>query len=376
MSTTFFCNFLKSLPKEPTWIPKMAIDTTTNATDKQEPSPAAPLLTKKWAVFFVKASISIALLTYIIYQADQESLVSYVKGVPLWFVFLAWLYYAICQWISAYRWQIFLKVKDIHVSLKKLFSFYMVGMFLNNFLPGAVGGDIVKTADLYLHTKQGNYAISSVFLERFTGLVGLTIVGVLAAITSIQLTDSVIVLVAVLGTAAFLVCVTLVLWYEPLMRLVIKATKLITPKSFSKKFTDLFNALHSYKQHPKAMLFAIATSIVLQLMFALYYGFFAMQLGIDVDIRYFILFLPAITLVTMLPLSIGGLGVREGLMVVLFAQVGIGAAEILSISLTVHVVNMGLSLFGGLILALRKPVGADSNEANAAATPPPEQSNA
>jgi len=311
---------------------------------------------KSWIWFAVKVLVSGLLLTYLIYQTDQEDLFAYVQSVPLWFVLVAWLFYGICQWISAYRWNLFLVVKGIHVRLKTLFSFYMVGMFLNNFLPGAVGGDIVKTTDLYRLTRQGNYAISSVFLERFTGLVGLTVVGVIAAAFTLSSSDSLIVLVSVLGTAAILLVVTLIMWFEPLMSLVIKLSDAMLPKVIGQKFKELFQALHSYRQHPKEMLIAIVVSILLQLMFALYYALFAWQLGIDIDITYFVLFLPAITLVTMLPLSLGGLGIREGLMVLLFSQVGVSSAEILSISLTVHVVNIGLSLFGGAILAFRKPV--------------------
>ena len=307
-------------------------------------------------VFAVKLMISLTILLYLIYQTDQQDLLAHVKSLPWWFVFVAWLYYGICQWISAYRWQIFLKVKNIHVPLSKLFSFYMVGMFLNNFLPSAVGGDVVKTVDLYRYTGRGNYAISSVFLERYTGLLGLTIIGVIAALFTLRSNDSWIVLFSVVGTAAFLVAFSVLLWCEPLVKIVVKAFSLVSPRGLAAKFKNLFEAIHSYKQHPKALLLTIAVSIVLQLMFAFYYGLFAQQLGIDVDVSYFILFLPVITLVTMLPLSVGGLGVREALMVLLFAQVGIASAEILSISLTVHVVNMGLSLWGGLIFALRGPL--------------------
>ncbi|GAA3915345.1 lysylphosphatidylglycerol synthase transmembrane domain-containing protein [Litoribacillus peritrichatus] len=304
----------------------------------------------------IKATISLLLLAYLIKQTDQEDLLSYVKSVPLWFVLFAWFYYSVCQWISAYRWQMFLAVKRIKVSMRKLFSFYMVGMFLNNFLPGAVGGDIVKTADLYRLTRNGNYAISSVFLERFTGLVGLAIIGVIASVWTFDATDSWLVLFSVLGVAAFLVVVLVVMWCEPLMLLTVKMCRRCLPSSVADKFSDLYAALHSYRKHPREMTLAILISIVLQLMFALYYGLFALLLGIDIDMVYFIVFLPAITLVTMLPISLGGLGVREALMVVLFAEVGIGSAEILSISLTVHVVNIGLSLWGGLILAFRKPI--------------------
>ena len=71
------------------------------------------------------------------------------------------------------------------------------------------------------------------------------------------------------------------------------------------------------------------------------------------------IFRPVITIVSLIPISIGGLGVREGAMVLLFGQVGVASADILSISLTVHVINAILSVWGGAILLLRKRPGAD-----------------
>ncbi len=79
-----------------------------------------------------------------------------------------------------------------------------------------------------------------------------------------------------------------------------------------------------------------------------------MALDMDISVTYFLLFLPLITLVTMVPISFGGLGLREATMVALFALVGITSAQILALSLTVHLINLGLSLFGGLIWIVRK----------------------
>jgi hypothetical protein len=308
---------------------------------------------KKISALFIKIAVSVCLLAYLLHVTDISAFIDRISALPLSFVLLGWVYYAICQLISAYRWQLFLNVKNIHVKVSKLFSFYMVGMFLNNFLPGAVGGDVVKTYDLYKYTNKGNYSVVSVFLERFTGLIGLALIAVVAAIIGFQKLSTPVILLSVWGTAFLLTFIVLMIWYEPLYQLSKRLIFVLLPSALHSKFDSLHMALYSYKNHMGTIWYAVAISTVLQLLFALYYAIAAYALGINVDLVYFIIFLPIITIVTMIPISLGGLGIREGMMVLLFHHVGVSSSDILSISLTVYSVNAVLSLWGGGILLTR-----------------------
>lgn len=308
---------------------------------------------KKRVVLIAKILVSISLMVYLFSQMDTDAFVDRIFNLSPYFVLFAWAFYAGCQWISAYRWQMFLAVKSIHVRLSTLFSFYMVGMFLNNFLPGAVGGDAVKAYDLYRHTEDGNISIASVFLERFTGLIGLIVIAVIAAIFGMKDIESTVVMWAVWGTLLFLLAVVFMIWSGPGFKIINTLIKLLLPSFVEKKFSELYKAVHSYRSHKKVLMHSILISIVLQFLFALYYVLTAMALGIEIDLIYFLLFLPIITIVTMIPISFGGLGVREGLMVVLFAEVGVSSADIVSISLTVYFINTLLSLWGGAIFLTR-----------------------
>ena len=107
-------------------------------------------------MLIIKVCISFGLLALLFYMTDTTAFIDRVSDLSPVYILLGWLYYSVCQVISAYRWQLFLTVKNIHVSMLRLFNFYMVGMFLNNFLPGAVGGDAVKSYDLYKYTKKGS----------------------------------------------------------------------------------------------------------------------------------------------------------------------------------------------------------------------------
>lgn len=302
----------------------------------------------------LKLSISLALTGLLIWMSDPQQLWDNLTSLPLWFVFFAWGYYSLCQLISAWRWQMFLTARDIHVPIKSLFSFYMVGMFLNNFMPGAVGGDVVKGYDLYRYTGKGHIAAASVFMERFTGLIGLSLISMAALGFGFRYISSPVILLAVAGTAVVLGGMVAAFWFPPISRLVRRILAML-PGKLEHHATELFDSLEIYRHYRKAMTGAIILSVLVQLLFSLYYSLAGWAMGFDIHPVYFVLFLPLITLVTMVPISIGGLGVREGMMILLFESVGIAGSDILAVSLTIHLINTVLSLWGGIILMLRKP---------------------
>jgi len=313
-------------------------------------------ITHKQMALVAKFGVSIAVLWYLFAVANVDAFLSRIASLPPVFVALAWGYYAFCQWLSAYRWQLILATEGIHLTLYRLFSFYMVGMFMNNFLPGAVGGDMVKSYDLYRATGKGSHAVASVFLERFTGLVGLAAIAVLAALVSVGRVHSMLIWIAVLGTVALLVLVIVAIWSPRIARIVFGLLHRILPAGFAQRLRALHEVLLAYRKHKKTLWLAVFLSAIIQILFAIYYALTASVLGIDVSVLYFILFLPIVSITTMVPISFGGLGIREAVMAILFAEVGVTTADVLSISLTVFVINAILSLWGGVILLSRTTV--------------------
>ncbi len=82
------------------------------------------------------------------------------------------------------RWQILLKVQQIHLSIARVAGLFLIGMFYNQFLPGGTGGDIMKSYLLLKETPgKATGALLAVVFDRMVGLVALiTITGVLIAL--------------------------------------------------------------------------------------------------------------------------------------------------------------------------------------------------
>ena len=156
----------------------------------------------------------------------------------------------------------------------------------------------------------------------------------------------------------FLVLIVVVLWQLPNIVSRIPIVTRFVPERLSASAVELYAALTSYRNHLPTLIAAVAISTVLQMMLASYYAMASVAMGIPIDLIYFLLFLPAVTLISLIPLSLGGLGIREASMAVLFAAAGIAAADVVAVSLTIHIINTLLSLWGGVLL-LRLPPGID-----------------
>jgi uncharacterized protein (TIRG00374 family) len=313
-------------------------------------SPPERPLHVSWKKLALRAFVSALVLTVLFTQISLSEVLSCVRGVSPTFILFAWCYYSLCQWISAYRWQLLLRAKDVHVSLGQLFAYYMIGMFVNNFLPGSIGGDVVKSYYLYRRTQKLEISVVSVFLERFTGLVGLCVLSMTALAFGYQYLHSPIIVAAVVGTSLALLLMVLLLTHLPSLATRVPMLTKMLPERVISVAGGVYESLVSYRNHSATIFSAIAISTVLQFMFAVYYALASIAMGIPVDLIYFVLFLPAVTLISLVPLSLGGLGIREAAMVVLFGAAGIAPADVLAISLTIHIINMILSLVGGVLL--------------------------
>jgi uncharacterized protein (TIRG00374 family) len=312
-------------------------------------------LKPSWRKLTIRLVVSAVVLAALFTQVSFQDVTNNLRRVSLAFVVFAWCFYALSQWISAYRWQLLLRARDVEVPLSELFSFYMIGMFVNNFMPGSIGGDVVKSYYLYKRTHKLQISVISVFLERFTGLLGLCLLALATLVVGYQYLRSAMVVASVCGSAAFLLLMVLVLWQLPNIVVRIPVLTKFVPNRLSASAAELYDALASYRNHIPTVLAAIAISTVLQLMLASYFSIASVAMGIPINLIYFLLFLPAVTLVSLIPLSLGGLGIREASMAVLFGAAGISAADVIAVSLTIHIINTLLSLWGGVLMLKLPP---------------------
>jgi uncharacterized membrane protein YbhN (UPF0104 family) len=302
----------------------------------------------------VRIGLSAILLAALLSQLGVRSLAVRLHNLTPAFVLFAWGYYAACQLLSSFRWQVLVRAAHGHVPLRSLFGFYLIGMFLNNFLPTGMGGDVVKTYYLYRETGAGRMAAASVFLERFTGIVGASLLSLLALAVGLAYGEPPLLGAAVAGAALFVLGVAAALWHVPPWAVRAATGWRLVSAFVAGKIEGLYETVACFRNHGPALAAATAISMLISALYAVYYALVAAALGAPINARYFMEFLPLVGLVILLPVSVGGLGVREALMAYLFAQVGVAPSHVVATSLTAYLLNTLLSSCGGLLL-MAKP---------------------
>jgi uncharacterized protein (TIRG00374 family) len=295
----------------------------------------------------VKVGISGAILYLLFRNIDLELFWATVKSANKWTIVLSAVIIFGTQAISSFRWQTILK-KDMFVPYKKLLSIYLVGMFFNNFLPTMVGGDVIKGYYLYKASGRGDLSLASIFMDRYSGFTAMMVLTTGALVLGFKLLEGTgLAGMFVLLIASF-VGMSLVIWVGPLHGWAMSILSKVHFYGLNKKIDTTYRVLMSYKSHLDILVTIFLCSMVIQAGVIIGYYILGLGLGIEgVGLGYYFLFIPLATVVSMLPISLAGLGIREGAFVYLFTLVGASTEQALTLSLMWFALMVLVSVLGG-----------------------------
>ena len=306
---------------------------------------------KKTATMALKIGVSLALYAYIFRKVNVAQLWGTIKSSSPSWIIAAILIYVVVQALSAYRWYLLLKPLQIRVPFIKIFGFYLVGMYSNLLLPATIGGDVVRVYYLNKQAQTLSGATTSVFLDRDFGLAALLVMATgIAALSGTTIKQVPLAPIFGLITVAF-GAANLALFYRPTYSLLHRFLKLLKLKESDEKVERLFHSVNSYRGQYGVL------AVVLLLSFAVQIGVTLVNMaggaGIDLHtnnglVDYFV-FIPAISLIGMNPVSINGMGWREAAYVFLFTSVGVTEPKAVTLALIWLAVLVITSLPGGVI---------------------------
>jgi len=302
----------------------------------------------------LRISISIILLVILfkLNKIDIHTLINDVKGADKFLLAVGFIIYFSVYLLGFLRWQMLLKAAEMAIPSKKLISSFCGGIFFSIFLPSTIGGDLVRTADLAGHTKKTKEVIASVFLDRLSGYTGLVFVILPAILLGRNLVLDKVVFSSVFAIIILLIVILLVLFNNFIYY---KITKFLTAPGAGKikeKLKDMHREIHIFRNHKRMIIYNLALSFLIQLIGPVSIYFIGLSLGIKISLIYFFIFIPIIGAITLLPIAIGGLGLREGLFVVYFAKAGVIKQLALVMSLLSFSFVVFYAAIGGLIYVL------------------------
>jgi uncharacterized protein (TIRG00374 family) len=289
---------------------------------------------KKHLILAVKILVSLALLAYIFAQLDWTALIDKAGTIAWWGLPLATAALLAALYTSTIRWTILLRTHHPEYRINTLFRPYLIAALFSNVMPSSTGGDLIRSYYIYRYSRDAVSAISPVISERVIGLVILIALNVMA----IYFTDSIGIvhagvwstLLIVLGVSlAALTLIAIPATYWPLHRLLEKLSRF----RIVQVLLRIGESTHGYLTRPGIVIAQVVFSLAGQFLAIMVYQILALALDIHISFEALLVVVPLAFIMASLPISIGGMGVRELTAVALFTRFGIGDTDAAAVAL-------------------------------------------
>jgi uncharacterized protein (TIRG00374 family) len=293
--------------------------------------------------------VSVGGFAYIFYKVPFSSVVdNWSLSMTPW-ILLMLVAANLIMLIQANRWK-GLSVQGSEIPFKTYYAYTAMGYFFNNLLPTGFGGDAVKSLAFGKEFNQTSQSISAVFLSRIQGLLAMFLCFFIALPFALSKTEVPFAYTLIM-IIAMLVCMVFVI-------LCLFSDKVAVPVAITNKLTfipKMQKSLSIYRQYKKQVFLSSLDSLWLQLL-TLFMAFaYFKAVGQDIDISILVVFTSITIVISMLPISLNGIGVREGVQVALFTGIlGIPAPVVLSAGLLGYIPLLFQALQGAIVLLGRK----------------------
>lgn len=267
----------------------------------------------------LKIIVSLSLLGLLFYLR-KDSLGLTVEAIkrlmPSVYIFCC-VIFILSVTLMAARFKILLDAQGISLSLSESIYLTFIGFFFNNFLPTAIGGDVVKAYYASKKTNEKLGSFISVFMDRFIGFLSLFILAAISLIFSYKYIKLKPLAWVVLAVLALLLTFLMLFFNKKLARIFLPFAQLLRPFNINEKLERAYNAVHAFKDKKGLLIKALLISAVTQISSFYIIYLFSKGMGGFIPIKIVLLLMPLVCIVSMLP-SINGLGIREGSIYFLF----------------------------------------------------------
>jgi glycosyltransferase 2 family protein len=268
-------------------------------------------------VFLLKLAVSSLALYIIFSKTDTAQVLSTLKGIGFFYFFSGVLLYMSAQLISSFRWKLLLPEK---FTIRRLYSIYMIGAFFGSFLPGIIGGDAVRAYYLNKKAKKMSLTLASIFMDRYLGYVSLMLIGISAAPFSLSY----------FGDSPYK-------WLMPFVfSAFIVGSVLFFGLQLGRRFrgiSEFYEYFSMLKTQKGTIIKAVLVSFLVQFLNFTIVVILAAGMGEKIPLLALFVFLPVVITITTIPISISGLGLREGAFVILLGLIGVRPEIATSLSL-------------------------------------------
>ena len=300
---------------------------------------------------WVKLAIGVGLLAALALSMDWRAIATALARADLVILATATLVLGLNMPVSSFKWGLLLRAQGIRPGQLAMLRAYWIGSFAGNYLPGNVGGDVVRAVVIRCRDRPAE-VISSIVVERLTGLFMLLLLAAACLLAAPMPFAAAGLLqplwLLVLGLLAALAGMVLAaLFGQPILARCAGRAGLVGKVAV--KSLKLSQAAGRYLNRPSLLLATVLVSAVFYFILVLFQLLVLRALAAPVSFAQVALIAPIIPLVGMLPIAPNGLGLVEVAFTALYSQLGVPQEIAFAAALLRRAIATALSMVGGLL---------------------------
>lgn len=295
----------------------------------------------------------------------REGLVRIVRRSDKMLLLLGLLLFGISSHFGVWRWWLLLRDQGIRMSFWICHKLTFLGMFFNNVVPGATGGDLIKAVLVARRTDKRAAAVVTVLVDRITGIVALALISaavLLPRLDEAAYRSAATVVFGFLGATV----VGGMVFFSRRVRRAVRFDSLKARLPGALLIQKLDEAMLFYRDRKLSLLWAMLLSLGNQISIQFIMVLFAHALhvttwsGEPLPLADYLVILPVGFMISAIPVLPGGWGVREWGFATFFLQVGVGRTQAVALSVLGGVLMLAWSLLGGVYFVLERGSGTDA----------------
>jgi len=287
---------------------------------------------------WLRALLTVAILVYLATRIDMREAGAALLQLDPGAALLVLLLLVIDRAVMIWRWILLLRSSETGISNQSAAWIYLVSSFVGSFLPAGVGADVLRAYTLGQRTSDNSEAFASVAVDRVLGMLSIVLLGTAgvalwARRANPELWESALVLgILAAGFAAGL------FWADRVLRVVLPDPW--HESSHARRVLRLADAVARYRGRSGTLASVMTLSIAVQVLRVLQAYVLGRGIGIEVGFVYYLVFMPVGLLMLLLPISISGFGLPQGVIVWMLRPQGVSDPQ--SFALSTLIVLLGL----------------------------------
>ncbi len=270
-----------------------------------------------------KILISFVLLSVLVLQADWQLFITTLLQVHSHYLIIAMLLFFTATLFSVLRWSHIFMIFNMRPPISYLYVLYVLGSFLNNFLPTSVGGDVYKYIRLNKrYVGRRGEILASLLGERGIGFIAFVILNLLLSMSYLHMVYAskplmlLEIFIALTAPAMILLYIAFTYNTRPI-------TLLHLPAWVQDKITIARDLLRAMRLRPRRLFLAFLYSVLFAWNIALSTWFIFLAFDLNISLMYTLFIITIVNITGVLPISFNSIGISEGLQVFLLSLIGV-----------------------------------------------------